>query len=120
MRSEPVDPIAELTDFLQRLDLLRDDVQRVLTSLGQVPQAAAVLVDPHSPPLPPRPRSLSPDLPLPGPFQIGDSVTILNPRSFQQSTGVIIGFTSSRFYQVRTPNGSIVLRIARNLRIRRP
>ena len=104
-----------------------DPIHRVLTALEQVPQAAAIVVKPSSPPTSPRVRSrtlrarqpsLSPACHLPGPFQIGDHVTIVNPRSFQQSSGVIIGFTSSNFYQVRTPNGSLVLRIARNLRLR--
>ena len=128
MHYGPVDPVAELTNFLHRLDLLRDDVQRVLTALDNLPQAnlisdepasTAALIDRSSLPRPvSRHPSVSPERRLTGPFQLGDHVLILNPRPHQQSSGLIIGLTPSIFYQVRTPNGSVVSRIARNLRLR--
>ena len=47
---------------------------------------------------------------------IGDRVRIKNPKPWQQDTGTVIGATRGGLYiRVRTPDGSEVKRIARNL-----
>ena len=50
-------------------------------------------------------------------FRTGDRVRIVNPRSYQQDRGIIIGTSrAGNFIVVRTANGSEINRIARNLR----
>ena len=50
-------------------------------------------------------------------FKVGDRVRIVNPRSYQQDRGIIIGTNrAGNFITVRTANGSEVNRIPRNLR----
>ena len=49
--------------------------------------------------------------------EIGNTVCIKNPRSFQQHSGIVIGFTRTGLVVVQTPNGDEVKRIPRNLEI---
>ena len=107
------DPAAALADALRRLDLARADVSRALDLLQRRPASAP------SQDLPvaiARPASPSPERPSSRPFAVGDFVWIRNPRPHQHPHGIVIGVTPSNYVQVRTPDGSVILRIARNLR----
>ena len=111
-RSSQID---ELTRVLHHLELSRQQILSALTTL----RASSV----SSPSFPSR-CSPSPER-LPSPratplrshsnICLGDQVRIRNPTGRQQSTGSIIGVTPSNFFQVRTPNGDVILRISSNL-----
>ena len=49
--------------------------------------------------------------------EIGNTVCIKNPRSFQRDSGIDIGFMRTGFVVVQTPNGDEVKKISRNLEI---
>ena len=124
IRDSSSDPIADITSILARLDLLRDELVHVRDSLTSIPRADVVPAEPSPPTRPVSPihrqRSVSPpplSYHLAGPFQLGDSVIILNPRPHQESHGIIVGLVPSNFYQIRTPSGVRIQRIARNLRL---
>ena len=106
------DPVTDLANALRRLDLARADIARARLQLQRhpvqaVPQDLPVTIA--------RPASPSPERPAPCPFSVGDSVRIRNLRPHQKSHGIVVGVTPSNYFQVRTPNGSVILLTARNL-----
>jgi hypothetical protein len=51
--------------------------------------------------------------------EIGDKVTIVNPRGKQPTEGTVIGYTKGGFIKVKGNDGQIVRRIALNLIIQK-
>ena len=116
VRSSPPDSsAADIDDLSAALDQLRlaqarvDRVLHRLRSSSTVPVAVPVPPLPVAHVSPVRLRSAS------IPISVGDHVRINRPGRNQQSSGVVIGVTPSNFLQIRTANGSIILRQPHNV-----
>ena len=112
--SSSINDIEDLSAALHQLRLAQERVNRVLSRLqasSPIPVAVPVrdrstaTVSPPRPPL----RRVS------NRFGLGDRVRINRPGRNQESSGVIVGVTSSGFLQIRTPNNSIILRQPHNV-----
>ena len=100
------DDIEELERALQQLQLAQQRVETVRTRLQRRATAhATIWIIARRPPVFPNTN-----------LRVGDTVRILNPRTWQQHQGVIVG-TTGIYVQVRTRNRSIVRRIPRNLEL---
>ena len=105
--------IQDLSDALHQLSLAQAHVDRVLHRLqtrSSLPVALAVEVSPAHV-SPPRPSSRT----LAAGLQVGDFVRINRPNRTQLGEGELIGVTRSGFLQIRTADGTIVLRIPANV-----
>ena len=104
--------ISDLATALEQLRLAQTRVDRVLHRLQSSSHLPVAV--PVPPPLiagvsPVRHRGPSASI------SVGDSVRIHRPGRNQEASGVVIGVTPSNFLQIRTPNGSIVLRQPHNV-----
>ena len=106
--------IEDLSDALRQLSLAQARVDRVLRRLRSrssllVAIPVSTLPVARVSPLRPRPQPSLAD------FSIGDRVRINRPNHNQQGSGVVLGFTSAGFLQMRTPNQELVLRKPHNV-----
>ena len=100
------DDIKELNQAIQQLQLAQQRVEAVRTRLQHRARAhITIVIITRRPPVFPNTN-----------LRIGDTVRILNPRTWQQHQGTIIG-TSGIYVEVRTRNRSVVRRIPRNLEL---
>ena len=100
------DDIEELKQVLQQLQLAQQRVKTVRARLQHRARAHATIG------IIARRPQVFPNTNL----RVGDTVRILNPRTWQQHQGVIVG-TTGIYVQVRTRNRSIVRRIPQNLEL---
>ena len=107
--SNDIDDLSAALDQLRLAQARVDRVLRRLRASPTVPVAVPISALPIAQVSPLRLR------PPPSVISVGDSVRINRPGRNQQSTGVVIGVTPSNFLQIRTPNGSVVLRQPHNV-----
>jgi len=117
--------VSELDLAFRDLDILHSRIRSVRAALAHRRRSSSAGVSSHSLPVailvpnddPPQAIVVSPPrepLFTGGIICYSDSVRILNPRPFQQDTGVA-SHSRGHFIYVRTPNGSEVHRYEKNL-----